>query len=67
VSQGPITVTSERTLRLAREAGVPVHVWTIDHPGEIQRLVDLGVHGIMTDEPAVLRTVCEHNGLWSIT
>ena len=67
VSQGPITVTSERTLRLAREAGVPVHVWTIDHPGEIQRLVDLGVHGIMTDEPAVLRTVCEHNGIWSIT
>jgi glycerophosphoryl diester phosphodiesterase len=48
----------------AAKAGLPVHVWTIDHPEDIQRLIDIGVHGIMTDQPAVLRDICRHNGIW---
>jgi glycerophosphoryl diester phosphodiesterase len=39
-------------------------VWTIDEPAEMHRLLDLGVDGIMTDKPQVLRGVFEQRGAW---
>ena len=52
--------------RIARSTamGLPVHVWTIDDPVSMQRLIDIGVHGIMTDEAHTLRQVAERNQLW---
>lgn len=35
----------------AHERGMDVHAWTINDPGEIQRLAALGVDGIITDRP----------------
>jgi glycerophosphoryl diester phosphodiesterase len=64
VSQGRLTVTDRRFIDRAHERGAQVHVWTIDEPAEIERLLDLGVDGIMTDRPAVLREVLERRGQW---
>jgi len=59
-----VTIVDRRFLDKAHSAGIQVHVWTIDDPEEMHRLLDLGVDGIMTDRPAVLRTVLEDRGAW---
>lgn len=59
------TLVDVRFVRAAHRAGLPVHVWTIDTPAEIHRLLDLGVDGIMTDRPTVLRDVLRARSQWA--
>lgn len=65
VVQNGITLVDRALVDRAHEAGLQVHVWTIDDPDEMKRLVDLGVDGLMTDQPAVLKQVLSECGLWS--
>ncbi len=58
------TLVDGRFVTAAARRGIPVHVWTIDEPAEIHRLLDLGVGGIMTDRPSVLKQVMEERGQW---
>jgi glycerophosphoryl diester phosphodiesterase len=54
-----LEVITPRVLAHFRRLGVPVFVWTIDDEADMRRLLALGVHGIMTDRPDVLRRVLD--------
>ncbi len=64
VSTRGVTVTDGPFVRAAHERGMQVHVWTIDAAAEMERLLDLGVDGLMTDRPLVLKRVLEQRGAW---
>lgn len=63
--QSGLPVITKGFVDTAHHHGIVVHAWTIDDPDEMAELLDLGVDGIMTDEPAVLREVLERRGLWA--
>jgi glycerophosphoryl diester phosphodiesterase len=54
---GRVPVFVERLVGMAHEIGVRVVVWTVDHPAVMHRLYDVGVDGVITDRPDLLREV----------
>jgi glycerophosphoryl diester phosphodiesterase len=64
VRHGAVTIVDERFVRKSHQSGLQVHVWTIDDRAEMERLLDLGVDGIMTDRPEVLKQVLVDRACW---
>ncbi len=64
VNKYGIPLVDRKLVDRAHELGLQVHVWTIDDPDEMRRLIDVGVDGLMTDEPALMKTVLIERGLW---
>jgi len=60
---GDIVVVDERFLEAAHGSGLAVHVWTINDRDEMERLVDLGVDGIITDVPTTLIELLDDPGV----
>lgn len=52
-----VPVLSPAFVDIAHERGISVHVWTIDDEDTMGSLIDMGVDGIVTDRPSVLRKV----------
>lgn len=44
-----VRILSRRLLDVAHRAGAEMHVWTVNEPVDMRRLIDLGVTGIVTD------------------
>jgi glycerophosphoryl diester phosphodiesterase len=63
---GPVPLVDQRFLDAAHRRGLVVHVWTVDAAAHMERLLDLGVDGIMTDRPEVLRDVLVARDLWPV-
>lgn len=61
---GPVPVVTPRSLAAAHGAGVPVHVWTVNDVASMERLLDMGVDGIVTDRADLLKELLIARGTW---
>ncbi|MBU5467177.1 glycerophosphodiester phosphodiesterase [Virgibacillus sp. MSJ-26] len=52
--EGPINLEDKKLIRGAEKAGVDIHYWTINEENSMEKLIDLGAHGILTDRPDIL-------------
>jgi glycerophosphoryl diester phosphodiesterase len=64
VRQGRIPLVDRRFIDTCHHAGLQVHVWTVDDSVTMDRLLELGVDGIMTDRPSALKEVLIRRNLW---
>lgn len=62
--RGRVAVVTTRFVARAHRRRMPVHVWTVDDRPSMQRLLDLGVDGLITDRPTLLRDVMSERGQW---
>jgi len=63
-TQGRLRIVDERFVRTAHRLSLEVHVWTVDEEHRMRQLLDLGVDGLVTDRPDVLRDVLKSRGTW---
>jgi glycerophosphoryl diester phosphodiesterase len=50
-----LRLVSEGSVAAAHAAGLAVHVWTIDDPHDMRRLLEAGVDGVVTNRPGLAR------------
>jgi glycerophosphoryl diester phosphodiesterase len=61
---GRVPVFVDRLVDTAHAHGIRVIVWTVDEPALMDRLLDAGVDGIITDRPDLLRETYVRRGIW---
>lgn len=64
IRSGRIPMADHRLIDTAHRLGIEVHVWTVDDAPTMDRLLDLGADGIMTDRPSALKEVLIRRGAW---
>lgn len=55
--QPPYSTITEQVVARANRLGMRLHPWTVNDRADMERLLALGAHGIMTDDPALLAEV----------
>ena len=60
-----LTIVDPGFLAEAHRRRLQVHVWTINDTAEMSRLLDLGVDGLMSDRPSLLKQVLQERGQWT--
>jgi glycerophosphoryl diester phosphodiesterase len=59
--RGAVRIVTNRFVDAAHRHGVEVHVWTVNEPADMRRLLALGVDGLVTDRADVgLAVAAEH-------
>jgi glycerophosphoryl diester phosphodiesterase len=61
----PVRLMNTRLLARAHALGVRVVTWTVNDPRRMHRLLDVGVDGIITDRPDLLRDVLIASDQWT--
>ena len=62
--KGVVPIVDRRFVEGCHRGGIAVHVWTVNEADAMERLLDLGVDGIITDAPLTLRQVLLDRGAW---
>src|SRR5215472_10507747 len=62
--QVPASMATESFIGRAQALGLQVHAWTVNDRPAMERLLDLGIDGIMTDETVALRDVLAARHQW---
>jgi len=62
--QVPARLATVPFVRRAHARGLAVDAWTVNDTREMQRLLAIGIDGIMTDDTPLLRDVLRSHGLW---
>jgi glycerophosphoryl diester phosphodiesterase len=57
------SLATPNAVREAEDYGFPVTIWTADHPAWVKRAENLGIHAIVTNNPA--RLLARKNELWA--
>ena len=65
VRYGALRVVSPGFVVAAARRGFEVHVWTVDDAVQMGALLDVGVDGLVSDRPDVLRSVLRERGAWA--
>ncbi len=65
VRHAGLPLVTGATLTAAHGAGAFVHVWTINEPAQMHRLLDLGADGLVSDRADLLKEVLLSRGQWS--
>ena len=60
---GRLTLVNRSTVDAVHAAGRHLHVWTVNDPAEMRRMLALGVDGLMTDRADVLRDLLRAENL----
>ncbi len=59
-----VRVANRRLVETAHKYGLQVHVWTVNDPLAMEGLLDMGVDGLVTDRPDLLKEVLTGRGQW---
>jgi glycerophosphoryl diester phosphodiesterase len=59
VRKGALRIVTRSFVRRMHAQGKGVFVWTVNRPDEMRHLFDIGVDGLISDYPAVLRRLVE--------
>lgn len=51
------TLATPERVKKAHSEGKSIHVWTVNQPADMQRMIELGVDNIITDQPLVLKNL----------
>ena len=53
----------KETVKISHDEEIVVNVWTVNKEDDMLRMIDLGVDGIITDYPVVLKELCERKNI----
>lgn len=61
----PRTASTVAMVRAAHNLDVKAFTWVVNDEAEMTHFLNLGIDGIYTDEPSLLKRVMQERGLWS--